>query len=129
MIPVTHETILKYVSIKDIGDIARLFLTYPDATDLENHFFLYVAKATLNKWVMPVAVTPIDSGNVIGILFCYLIGETRFSIVISDTLDTNKKPLNVCIINVTTFNKNKDGELIISNMLPIHRTYLLGNNN
>jgi len=124
----TSDIILKYVSIKDIGDIARLFLTYPNATDLENHFFLYIAKATLNHWVLPVSVAPIDSGNVIGILFCYRIGETHFSIVISDTLDLNRQPKNMCVINVTTFNKNKDGELVISHMLPIHRKYLLGNN-
>lgn len=129
MKPLTPETILEYVSLRDISDIAKLFLTYPTSSDLENHFFLYVSKAILNKWVLPISVAAIDSGNVIGVLFCYRIGETHFSIVISDTLDLNKQPKNICVINVTTFNKNKDNELVISHMLPIHRTYLLGNNN
>lgn len=121
------RTGIQYLPLKDIPNIVNFFIKYKNAIMLEDNFFEYMKAALANSWILPAGVIPIDEGNIIGILFCYQIGEFYFSIVISDMLDVGNTPIGNCSFNVTLFNKNNETDkIIISYMLPIDRKDLIG---
>jgi hypothetical protein len=120
------RTGIRYLPLKDIPSIANFFIKYKNAHMLEHNFFEYMKVALAKSWILPDSVMLIDVGNVIGILFCYQIGEFYFSIVISDMLDFDKVPTENCSFNVTLFDKNNETDKITTSyMLPIDRKDLI----